>query len=318
MTAFLYRILEGGAGLLGPWFLSFSARIIATGYFLFSPLRRESIRFYRLLYPERSKHSRLWPWYCTFRQYQHFTRIHCDRFLARNWRSHGRDIGISFSSEGLAQLGPLLNQQGALLLMSHLGNWEIAAELLVRQYPNLRLLLFMGAKQREGVEAAQKEALRQGGVRILALEEQEDNPLLAVEGIRFLQQGGVVSMPGDILLKPEQKRLEVSFLGGVARLPAAPFVMAMLAEAPVFVFFAFRTGPGRYHFTLSQSLHLHKQGRAERDQILQDAAQHYAYLLEEALRSHPFAWFHFRRFVHTPEDESMEKISPAPLHPWHP
>ncbi|NLZ17922.1 MAG: lysophospholipid acyltransferase family protein [Desulfobulbaceae bacterium] len=318
MTAFLYRLLEGGADLLGPWFLSFSARIIAAGYFLFSPLRRESIRFYRLLYPERCKRSRLWPWYCTFQQYQHFTRIHCDRFLARSQHDLGKGTGISFSSEGLEQLDPLLDQQGALLLMSHLGNWEIAAELLVRQFPNMRLLLFMGAKQREGVEAAQKEALRRGGVRILALEEQEDNPLLAIEGIRFLQQGGVVSMPGDILLKPEQKRLEVSFLGGVARLPAAPFVMAMLTGAPIFVFFAFRTGPGHYHFTLSQPLHLDKQGRGERDQTLQQAAQHYAHLLEGALRNHPFAWFHFRRFVHDPPGATDAKRSGPRLHPWHP
>ena len=48
----------------------------------------------------------------------------------------------------------------------------------------------MGAKQKEGVEAAQKEALRQGGVRILAMEAEEENPMVAIEGIRFLQGGG--------------------------------------------------------------------------------------------------------------------------------
>lgn len=292
MTAFWYRFLEGGATLLGSWFLSLSARCIALGYFLFSPLRKESIRFYRLLYPNRSRFQH---WYCSFRQYQHFTTIHSDRFLAR--RSKGNRI--SFSSEGLAQLQPCLNHQGALLLMSHLGNWEIAASLLARQFKDLRLLLFMGAKQKEGVEAAQKEALRQGGVRILAMEAEEKNPMIAIEGIRFLQEGGVVSMPGDILLKPEQKRLEVSFLGGIAKIPAAPFVMAMLAQAPVFVFFAFRTGPGRYHFTLSPPLHVpHNPARNQRDLALQQAAQQYASLLEQALRAHPFAWFHFRRFVY--------------------
>lgn len=292
MTAFWYRFLEGGAALLGSWFLSLSARCIALGYFLFSPLRKESIRFYRLLYPNRSRFQH---WYYSFRQYQHFTTIHSDRFLARRSKVNG----ISFSSEGLAQLQPCLNRQGALLLMSHLGNWEIAASLLARQFKDLRLLLFMGAKQKEGVEAAQKEALRQGGVRILAMEAEEENPLIAIEGIRFLQEGGVVSMPGDILLKPEQKRLDVSFLGGIAKIPAAPFVMAMLAQAPVFVFFAFRTGPGRYHFTLSPPLHVpHNPARNQRDLALQQAAQQYASLLEQALRAHPFAWFHFRRFVH--------------------
>lgn len=298
MTAFWYRLLEGGAGLLGPWFLSLSARIIALGYFLFSPLRKESTRFYRLLYPDC---SRLRHWCCSFRQYQHFTTIHSDRFLARY--SKGKDI--SFSSEGLEQLEPCLNRQGALLLMSHLGNWEIAASLLGRQFTDLRLLLFMGTKQKEGVEAAQKEALRRGGVRILAMEAEEENPMLAIEGIRFLQEGGVVSMPGDILLKPEQRHLQVSFLDGIAKIPAAPFVMAMLAQSPIFVFFAFRTGVGRYHFTLSPPLHLPSNPqRKERNEILQQAAQQYAGLLEQTLRQDPFAWFHFRRFVHAAPRQS--------------
>ena len=314
MNAFWYRLLEGGAALLGSWFLNLCARSIALGYFLFSSLRKESIRFYRLLYPDR---SRAWHWYASFRQYQYFTTIHTDRFFARC----SKGDGISFSSEGLEQLEPYLNQQGALLLMSHLGNWEIAASLLGRQFKELRLLLFMGAKQKEGVEAAQKEALRQGGVRILAMEAEEENPMVAIEGIRFLQGGGVVSMPGDILLKPEQRRLEVSFLGGVAKIPAAPFVMAMLAGSPIFVFFAFRTGVGRYHFTLSPPLHLppHPE-RSQREQLLQQAAQQYAHLMEQALGQHPFAWFHFRRFVYDKPDTLGEKKSKSQtrLHPWHP
>lgn len=289
MTAFWYRLLENGATLLGAWFLRLSARMIALGYFLFSPQRKESIRLYRLLFPGA---SRLWPWYCTFRQYQHFTTIHSDRFLAR------RGGAIQSTSEGLDRLGPCLNQRGALLLMSHLGNWELAASLLGSQFTDLRLLLYMGAKQKEGVEAAQKDGLRRGGVHIIAMEAQDHNPLLAVEGVRFLREGGVVSMPGDILLRPDQRHYSVSFLGGAARIPAAPFVMAWLAQAPIFAFFAFRLGPGRYHFTLSPLLSMQDHSRSDRDQILQRAAQDYARQLEQALRSHPFAWFHFRRFVH--------------------
>lgn len=289
MTTFWYRLLENGAALLGAWFLRLSARIIALGYFLLSPLRKESIRFYRLLYPNR---SRFYHWYASFRQYQQFTSIHSDRFLVR------RGKGIQCTSEGLDQLGPCLNRQGALLLMSHLGNWELAAGLLGRQFAELRLLLYMGAKQKEGVEAAQKEDLRRGGVRIIAMTAQDADPTGVVEGIRHLREGGVVSMPGDILLRPEQRHYEVPFLGGLARIPAAPFVMAWLAQAPIFVFFAFRRGTCRYHFTLSPVLPMQEYSRSDRDQTLRQAAEHYARLLEQALRAHPFSWFHFRRFVH--------------------
>ena len=286
MNAFWYRLLEGCARLFGAWLLAVFARMVACGYFLFSPRRKESLRFYRRLFPGRSG---LFHMLCVFRQYQRFTTIHCDRFLARQSKS-----AVSFTSEGLEQLGPCLNQSGAVLLMSHLGNWEMAAQLLPRQFPDLRLLLYMGEKQKEGVDAAQKEALRAGGVRIIAMHAADEDPLALVEGIRFVRAGGVASLPGDLLLKADQRHFFVDFLDGRVRLPAAPFVLARLAEAPLFAFFAFRVGPGRYHFTMSA---VPMSAEISRNAALQQAAQTYAGLLEKALRDHPLDWFHFERFV---------------------
>lgn len=289
-SRFWYRLLESCARVTGPWLLTAFARLVAVGYFFFSPRKEAGLRFYGRLFPERSAAGRQ---LAVFLQYQRFTTIHSDRFRAR---CHS----IDFTTEGLEQLKDCLQARGAVLLMSHLGNWEMAARLLPQALPELKLLLFMGEKQREGVEAAQKAALRADGVRVLAAAAADNNPALAVEGIRFLESGGVVSMPGDVLLKPEQRHFTVRFLDGRARIPAAPFVMAWLAGAPVFAFFAFRTGRGSYHFTLSAPLlaPAGPQGkRQNRALALQEAAEHYAALLEQALRSHPADWFHFDHFV---------------------
>jgi len=283
-----YKTLETLTGIFGAWLFVVVSRIIAAGYFLFSKKVKESNRFYGLLYPQKGR------WYhrlCSFRQYQNFTTIHYDRFLAR----HGHVT--RFSSHGWEKLKEVVQERGAVLLMSHLGNWEIAAQLLKQQENELKLLLYMGVKEREGVEGLQKEQLQKSGVKIIAVERDGGSPFDAVEGIRFLQEGGLVSMTGDILWRSDQKSLTVDFLGGTARIPEAPYVFAMVSGAPIFCFFSFRSGNNSYDFSLAEPIYIKCRNRGERKQRIQEAAQNYADLLSSQLRAHALEWYHFDRFV---------------------
>ena len=141
--------------------------------------------------------------------------------------------------------------------MSHLGNWEMAAMLLKQQKENLPLLLYMGVKEKEGVERMQKDNLRNSGVTIIGADQNDNSPFSAVEGIRFLQAGGLVSMAGDIVWRSDQRKVRVTFLGHDAYLPEAPFIFALVSGAPLFVFFAFRSSKNSYHFTLSDPIPIH-------------------------------------------------------------
>lgn len=295
-----HAILVRAARLFGPWLFALISRIIATGYFLFSPKVQESRRFYAALFPHRGTGYHLW---CAFRQYQNFTTIHFDRFLGNQGRVP------EYSCQGEDGLDDRLDQGGAILLMSHLGNWEMAARLLMRQRQGQRLLLYMGVKEKEGVERTQKEELQRAGVTIVGVEQGMASPFAAVEGVRVLQSGGLVSMTGDRVWRADQRRLPVTFLGGVAFVPEAPFVLALVSGSPIFVFFAFRTGNNRYQFTFSAPIWIRSAGRSERQAILAEAAQHYADLLAEALRAHPFEWYHFDRFLY-PSGQKANKQNP--------
>lgn len=283
-----YRLLLGMARMCGPWLLTVVSRIIAAGYFLFSAKVGESRRFYGALFPQRGGLYHRW---CAFRQYQNFTTIHLDRFLTEQTEA------TSFTSEGWEQLEAVIGRQGGILLMSHLGNWEIAARLLRQQKEDLRLLLYMGVKEKEGVEHMQKEDLRRAGVTIIGVDQEGGSPFAAVEGIRFLQAGGIVSMTGDIVWRGDQRKVRVRFLGHDAWVPEAPYIFALLSGAPLFAFFAFRTGKNKYHFTLSDPIAIRQHARQDREQAITEAAQQYADLLEKMLRQHPFEWYHFDRFL---------------------
>ncbi len=281
-------LLEQATGLVGGWLFGFVARIIAAGFFCFSKNVSESVRFYRTLYPTKNKFYHLW---CGFKQYQNFTTIHFDRFLA----SHGQET--TFESQGLAKLTSVVQEKGAIVLMSHLGNWEIAATILQQQKMATKLLLYMGVKEKEGIEGMQKEDLKQAGITIVGVAKDGGSPFDVVTGIRCLQEGGIVSMTGDIVWREDQRSREVNFLSGKVFVPEAPYVFALVSGAPLFCFFSSRVGKNHYQFSLSEPIYLARSRREEREEQIQTAAQHYADLLEQQLRKHPLEWYHFTRFV---------------------
>ena len=294
MNDFWYKLLIKAARFCGAWLFALVSRIIAAGFFVLSKRVPESRRFYAVLFPKRGRLYHLW---CTFCQYQNFTTIHFDRFLAR------QNKAIAFTSPGWEKLAAVIGHQGGILLMSHLGNWEIAATLLKQLGDDVQLLLYMGVKEKEGIERLQKDELRRSGVTIIGADQHSNSPFSAVAGIRFLQAGGLVSMAGDVVWRDDQRRVRVRFLDHDAYLPEAPFVFALVSGAPLLVFFAFRTGRNRYRFTLSDPIAIQPASRRDRAEAIARAAQQYADLLEQSLRQHPFEWYHFDRFIHDePED----------------
>ncbi len=290
MSNFWYTVIARAADLCGSWLFTAVSRCIATGYFLLSWRRvQESRRFYSVLFPRRGL---LFHLYCTFKQYQNFTTIHFDRFLKE------RSGDVTYSSVGLPKLDEVIGRQGGILLMSHLGNWEMAAALLQQQRKDLQLLLYMGVKEKEGVERLQKEELRRSGVTIIAVDKEDNAAFSAVSGIQFLRAGGLVSMAGDIVWRSDQRKVCAQFLGHDAYLPEAPFVFSLVSGAPLFAFFAFRTGTNSYEFILSGPIAVTAPARSDRRDAISCAAQQYADLLEKSLRRHPFEWYHFNRFIH--------------------
>ncbi|MFZ5569445.1 MAG: lauroyl acyltransferase [Thermodesulfobacteriota bacterium] len=290
MRAVFYRLLALLSAVLGDWLFILVARGIAAGYFLLFPRRvGVGLRFYRALFPGRSVYYHLW---CTFRQFQQFTTVFWDRCLVRTTDA------ISFTSEGHDHIeAAMRDKTGGIILMSHLGNWDVAAHLLQRQWQDMRLLMYMGIRDKEEIERLQKQNLAESGIRILAVDTAQGSPLDILEGVRFIREGGLVLQTGDIIWKPEQRSVPARFLGHPIRLPMAPFTLAQVSGAPLFIFFAFRLDARKYHFVLSPPMFLKTTARAEREAAIQRAAQQYADTLEQALRRHPFEWYHFEPFL---------------------
>jgi len=274
----------------GRWIFLVFAWFVATGYFLFFPIRvGNSTQIYQALYPNRNRLFHLW---CTWQQFHNFTHVFLDRYLLQE------SDEITFTSEGCGHLEQSIDDgKGGILLMSHMGNWDVAAHLLKRKVNRIRLLLYMGVKQKEQIEQIQKESLSQSGIQIIAVEQDGGSPMDILEGIKFIESGGVVSLTGDFVWNKDQRTVPVKFLGREILLPEAPHLFALLSGAPVFIFFAFRTGKNQYHFTMSEPIDLVCTSREERTGAIRKSAQKYADILEATLRNYPLQWYHFKPFL---------------------
>jgi len=299
MRNIFYRFITFLSQKTGQWVFLVFAWFVATGYFILFPGRvGNSVRTYRKVYPDRHRWYHIW---CAWRQFHNFTHVYLDRFVLQSSKA------LTYTSEGMPYLEDAVAKgKGGILLMSHMGNWEVAAHLLKRNIKNLRLLLYMGIQEKEQIEQLQKEALKESGIRIIAVERDGGSPMDLIEGIKFIESGGVVSMTGDVVWKREQRTVPVRFLGREILLPEVPHVLALLSGAPLFIFFAFRRGKSRYRFTMTEGAHLKAASRKDRAGAIQKSAQAYAAALETALHRYPLQWYHFRPFFE-PENKN-EKL----------
>jgi lauroyl/myristoyl acyltransferase len=272
---------------IGLWFFHTFSWFIATGYFLFFPVRvANSRKFYKALFPQRGFAYHL---FCVWKQYHNFTDVFLDRFLY-----YDRD-SVEFTREGWEYLDEAVEKKtGAIVVMSHIGNWELAAHKLnSKGFP---VMLYLGGKHKEQIERMQKEQLEKSGVKIVTTEMNENSPFAMIEGINFLRQGGIVSLTGDRLWG-DQRAVTVNFLGHEAQLPDIPHVFALMTGAPLFNFFIYQTGRKNHHITISRGRLVQAATRADRKRAVQESAQAYAHDLEEIVRKHPFEWYHFEPFL---------------------
>lgn len=287
MKKLFYKIALFLSHRLGLWFFRVFSWFIATGYFFLFPARvRDSFRFYSALFPGRSFGYHLC---CAWNQFHNFTGVYVHRFIP--WAAEE----AKFTREGWEHLDEAVAKKtGAIVVMSHIGNWELAAQKLHEK--GLPIMLYLGARYREQIEKMQKEKLAQTGIRIVTTDEKEKSPFALLEGVGFLREGGIVSMAGDRLWG-DQTSVEVDFLGHKVRLPDTPHLFALMSGAPLMTFFVHEKSRGHYHVQVSEGRRVIAAARAERKKAVQESVQAYADDLARFAAAHPFEWHHFEPFL---------------------
>jgi predicted LPLAT superfamily acyltransferase len=258
--------------------------LIAAYFFAFAPReRRASIAYLKRVLGRAPR---------TYERYRHvfyFSSTILDRLFLMNGRYDVLDVSI----EGEELMRELLARgQGAFLLGSHLGSFEMMSAVGRRQ-PGLRVAMAM--YEHQGRQVTSLFGAGSGAVvpEIIAL-----GQLDAMLRIRdCLEEGKFVGMLADRTLGEAPAQL-VDFLGAPAPFPSGPMRAAAAMRRPVIFMTGLYRGGNRYHVVFRELADFSVPAPGGRDQAVRAAIARYATLLEQYCRSDPYNWFNFYDFWH--------------------
>ena len=151
MKKLFYKITLYLSHKLGLWFLRTLSWFIATGYYFLFPLRvKESVKFYRALFPERGFAT-----LCTVPGSSIITLPMSISTVLFHWAKKISNLSVKAGNIWTRRC----RKNRRDLVMSHIGNWELAAQTLNQK--GLPIMLYLGAKHKEQIEHIQKETMAQ-------------------------------------------------------------------------------------------------------------------------------------------------------------
>jgi KDO2-lipid IV(A) lauroyltransferase len=190
------------------------------------------------------------------------------------------------SFEGLDQALKILEKRkGALLLIGHLGNWELMG-LMSKVIGNPIMVIAKPVKKNRRVNRLITEIRKEAGLEVIPPEK------ASRKVIKALSQNRVVG----ILIDQRAKRSEgvwADFFGRKAPTTPGLAVLAMKTKAPVMPVFMIRDGFQKHRLLIKEPLELVETGNIKKD--VEANTQLFNHTLESMIRQYPDQWFWVHR-----------------------
>ena len=240
--------------------------------------RTTSYRYFR----RRIGYGRWKAAWATYVNHYRFGQVVIDRFAM--FAGKRFDLKI----EGYENFSRLSEQEdGFMMLSSHIGCYEVAGYSLVSQTKRFNALVFGGEKAT--VMEGRRERLGSNNIRMIPVMPDMSHLFLINEA---LSNHEIVSMPADRIVGTT-KTLAVNFLGAKARLPMGPLSVATMRELDVVAVNVLRTSSKGYTVYVTP---LSYDKEAARKVQMQQLAESYAAELEKRVRQYPTQWYNFYDF----------------------
>jgi len=189
-------------------------------------------------------------------------------------------------AEWLEELGAA---RGAILLTAHMGSYDFGAALFAKKFHREIRVVRAPEPHRESAEHLSA-SLEKGGESGVKVDYNTAGPLLSFDLLKALREGEIVSIQGD-RVGGDVAQSTARLFDAEARIPNGPFVLALVAQAPIYPLFITRTGCRRYQIIVREPIRIHASGERATD-IAKGAAQ-WCTVLEEIIAGHWEQWFAF-------------------------
>lgn len=264
----------------------FFLRFVSFYYFLFSRSKKFNLKYFKEIHGYKGLKAQL----ASYRCYFLFAQIILDKVALLSGVKTNFTIDHEGHDENLGDIKA--SGKGTILLSAHIGNWEIAGQMLDSLDTKFNILMY------DNEAAAMKEymnkVLGKKSFNIIPIRDGEMGHL--VELHKAFSHNELVVMHGDRFL-PGAPTIEKEFMGKKALFPAGPFTMAAKFGVPVTLVFAVKENKTHYHFFARPPIET-KRARTteETEKAVKELSDSYVKELEVMLKRYPLQWFNFYNF----------------------
>lgn len=264
----------------------FVLRFVAFYFLVFAKSTKTSLAYFR----EIHGYSRWKAWRAAYRNYFIFGQILLDRVALLSGVKTDFSIEHEGQTENLRSLKS--TGKGSILLSAHIGNWEIAGQMLEVLDHSFNILMY--DNEATQMKDYMNKVMGKKTYKIIAIKNDDMSHL--VELHNAFSNNEMVVMHGDRYL-PGTPTIEKMFMGKKAKFPVGPFMMAAKFGVPIVLVFAVKESRNHYHFFALPPIQVKRaRGKEELERAIQEVSDRYVQAVENMVRRYPEQWFNFYDF----------------------
>ncbi|MCK5809368.1 hypothetical protein KAH37_10315 [bacterium] len=203
---------------------------------------------------------------------------------------------FSFAVEGDEHLDTAVKgKKGVLLLSGHMGNWEIAGQMLSTLSHALPVTVLLYQVDHDRVQSfMDKNGAEARSFSIIPVKDGTMDHIFPMS--QKLSEGGAVCFHIDRYF-PGSKTVIASLLDAPVKLPAGPYLLAAQFDVPILFVFAVKTGYKKYRVILSEPTVIKRiRDKEKQEQEVQNGAADFSNRLENIIKEYPYQWFNYYDF----------------------
>lgn len=265
------------AGVKPAYFL---LRFVSFYYFLFSRASSKHIYYF---FRQRKKYGIWRSLKGLYRNYYIFGQILIDKIVVMS----GLKVPYTFEFDGEHYLEQMKEGgQGGILIGAHAGNYELAGHYFKRL--TVRVNIVMVDQEHQKIKEYLESVMSDRNLNIITIKEDFSH---IYEISNALKNNELVAIHADRYVEGN-KTLDGSLLGGMAKFPMGPFIIATIFKVPVSFVYCFKETSSHYHLYTSAP----KVYSAPKQEAIPEALNDYLRDLEGRLEKYPDQWFNYFAF----------------------
>ncbi|EDZ63448.1 lipid A biosynthesis acyltransferase [Sulfurimonas gotlandica GD1] len=270
-NAYGYKLLLFAYNIFGYNLVAFILNFVALYYLFFAPSVKKSMKSYydnqgiKLTNKSYFNHLKM------------FAISIFDRFVSR---IKPEDLTFCVHNSDVIKL---LNENGGIILLSHVGSWASAAHCLNDELPPMSIVMRENTK--ENIQQVEKNNERENEQRVKIIDLNQGAISANIQIANALMNKELVAMMADRAVD-KTKTVKVEFLNKNVLINKNPFEIALRVKKPLVAIFVTNYSLNKYDINLELI----------EDGSIEQMSQDYTNILQKTIKKHPNQWYNFYDF----------------------